>query len=257
MKKPDIIDCDYGKNIYEFGFTNGFNYWETFALAQYLRWTLGYKARRMEKYILTFCLINDPNFNSVINISTIKSAVNNALKKMPEKNEPVVITHNEIAKIKSVKNYQHQKLLFTMIVFAKRNKYDSTYINKRRSFIGYRVLDKDVSRICKKIGLGISENNIFLFLHNFVKLGLLEGTFGESSRILFADDSGKPLIRVGGDEDPIKKYVEFNGGEFIYCENCGTEIEKKSNRHKLCNSCSREKQAKLKKEYWKNIKKTK
>lgn|GEM_PF-3713804 len=237
MKYPDI-DYEYGKNIFENGFEK-FSYWDVFALAQYLYWELEYKERRIIKYLINFSEKYDKNFNLVLSRKAIQSAMKSAIKIKPQSDVDVVITQYEIEKIKTVKNYKFQKLLFAMIVSAKREKFDTIYPKNKKTFLGYSISHKNTHKFCRELQIKVSIKNVPMLLHQFVLLGLLDASRNQKAKIMFANDNSKPAVKVLANDNPIEKYISENGGEIIYCEKCGLPTPKTSNRQKFCKDCQK------------------
>jgi len=239
MAKKPFMNEEYCLEIYNNGFTNGkFNFWDCLAVAQYFVWELGYRKSKTKRLLIEFSEKNDPEFNRYLSRNIIKSAVDIALKKMFDERVDVIITKNEISKIKEIRDYKLEKFLFGILVSAKRSKYDQTSLTVRRNQFGYFISVDDAFAICRQASYRIPKKYFFLFVHKLVLSGFLGATKVGKIAILYADDNSSPVIKVLGTEDPVKAYVDMNDGELLYCAECGNLVKKESNRQKLCKECS-------------------
>ncbi len=111
MKRPRVVDLDFGREIYERGyFSEGyFNYYEAFGLSQYLIWSLKFGFQRCKTYLTEFSKKADPNFNEIQSLEKIKTVVKRAEKKQPDLFPDIVITEVELENISRIKDFKKQK----------------------------------------------------------------------------------------------------------------------------------------------------
>lgn len=239
MKRPRLLDKQYGKEVYDRGnFSEGFyNYYEAFGLCQFLIWELGYGYQKCKTYLTEFSKRCDPNFNEVKSLDRINVVIKRAEKKKPDSFVDVTITDVELSKIGQVKNFKYQKFLFSLLVYAKRYKFDTTNQKKKKDNLGYHISQQIAHNITVDMNMKISLANMGLFLQKFYLLGLVDGSSFEMINILYSDDSGKPVVEVLGTEPPWISYVKLFDGEQIYCENCQKQEKRKFSNQKYCENC--------------------
>lgn len=241
--------------LIENGFKHGYtNYVELCWLVKYYRWSLNYSPVKTKKEIIKFCEENDNEFNLILNRNLIKKVVSKAEQYKPRSPKAIFITDIELKKIRSVSNFQWQKILFIIILIAKFLKYNNPTreINKKPEPIGYYISNSYKPSITHYAHANIGQEKLSYIIHEFVKLGLLKPTNPEynSNKILFADDNGKPVIFVEDYFDPIKYFIDYCGGEKIYCEKCGVEIERMGKNHKMCEDCWKKREKEIKRNWW-------
>jgi hypothetical protein len=243
MKKYSFDEQAEIDNLLETGkfTTASFNMRDLYLLAKHYRINVGYGATRIYNELLKFTLSNDPYFNEVVNGDFIKRMVRAGMKSTKiKKILPISFTRNEIETIQTVKNYRYQKLLFTLLLYAKaaRQNSDST---AQDYYVNCCYL-KSAANTAK---VKISEKNILFMFYEIKDLGLttlvVNHKFNSSSiKFLFTNTSiqNDLVIIVDDFDNPIEKFIEYTGGhELVYCEDCGKVLNKKSNRHKLCDEC--------------------
>ncbi len=239
MKRPRLLDRNYGKEVYERGnFSEGFyNYYEAFGLVQFLIWELGWGFQRCKTYLTEFSKKCDPSFNEVKSLDRINIVIKRAEKKKPDSFVDITITESEMNKIGQVKNFKYQKFLFTLLVYAKRYKFDTTNQKKKKDTLGYHITQQAAHNITVDMNMKISLSNMGLFLQQFYLLGLVDGSSYEKINVLYSDDSSKPLIEVKGTDSPWLIYVDFFGGEQLFCENCEKQEKRRFSNQKYCDDC--------------------
>lgn len=231
------------KNVLEDGFSNGrANKYELILLGKHYRWNLGYGSTRIKKSIIEFCKEHDQNFNPVLSRDFVNDIVKISENNTFRQPVPVQIMNTELYAIKTIKNFDYQKILFTMLVFAKTLKFMNSDVSGKSSMrkpFGYYINLGMVSRIKKVAEVKrISNNNFMYILHdinNMTDKIFVEPTFHNSVKILYASDNGVPTIIVNDFSNIINYYIEYVGGELLYCVECGKEFKKEGNRKRdLC-----------------------
>jgi hypothetical protein len=233
---------DYIIDIFNNGFTDGnYNPIEAFYIAKYFYWIENCGKQKTKTKLIEYCLEHDKNFNDIIFMDQIRKTVANAMKRKPSENKDIVITKAEIEKIETIKNYKDQKILFSILVVSKRSKFDSTSVREKRDYLGFHIHQNSIFDICNKCGLNLSFRKTMKHINKYIDLKFLEPN-GEFANILYSIDNSQPLIEVLGDENPWDKFIEFNGGEFLYCTKCEDKFLKKSKYHnnEFCEKCSKE-----------------
>jgi hypothetical protein len=241
MDKP-FANQEYIIELYNNGFTNGiYNSTEAFYIAKYFYWVKSFGKQKTKTQLIKYCLEHDRNFNEIIFMDQIRKIISGAMKRKPSENKDITITKAELEKIDTIKNYKDQKILFSVLVSAKRSKFDTTAVKEHRDYLGFHIHQNSIFDICRKIGLKLSFQKTMNYIQKFVESGFLEPKEDSFINILYSNDNSQPLIEILGTENPWDKFVEFNQGEWIYCLNCEKKILRKSAGHKYCEECKKEK----------------
>jgi hypothetical protein len=146
----------------------------------------------------------------------------------------IFISKKELEIIETIKDFKYQKILFIIILLCKINlkKEFKDYINKR--------LFTEIVKLSK---VKISKKEFEFVLGLFVQKNLINILcFSESNNFiqpLFLDvcDDEPIIIDCANIEISIQKYVDYLGGEIIYCADCGKKILRAGRNHSLCRDC--------------------
>lgn len=233
------------EEIIEHGFPDGkINYVEMQKVAKYFRNISGFGEVRLEKEIIKFCQEQDPSFNPVLEMDSIKRWIKSAMTNTLRKIDEIIITDSEMNTIKDIKNLKHRKILFATLVLAKAIKKGKTGIKTSTSPISnkyYIQYDKllDIIRLAK---VSMSEMQLCDIFYEFGQDGLLTFYHPEKELILlnFTDDESPKAITITHPNQFLEYYKIYFGGEIIYCSVCGKEMVKNSSTHSRCEDCSYE-----------------
>jgi hypothetical protein len=235
--------------ILENGFQGGkSNEQEMSLLAKYYRWEKGLGQKGIEKELIRFCKEHDKYFDEIDDFYQIEYCIKQAMKYRLRKVSPVIITKFEIENIKKVKDFKKQKFLFCMLVYAKALKFSGVREGPSTGELkeyGYYVKNSFLREIKSASGVRDSYEKVLFWLHDYKKLGLIKTTKRKSIRLPFGEFQGDPAFVVETETGMVDEYNKYCGGEIAYCEVCGEEVIKNSNRKKMCNKCWKDKQKEL------------
>jgi len=226
----------YAKDLLEHGPKKFMATRDMLILAKYFRHIKEMGSEQIEKSLIDFCYQYEPEFNEIRQMSKIDYAVRQSDKSLLRIPTDIPITRNELEKIRTLKNYRYEKILFTMLVLGKHYKLTNTRMNKSLSkqyFINNK--DSEIYRLAhtsKK-----KDENIFHFLY---KNGFIDNNLRYNSYFLTftdMDDDSEIVLFVNN----MNKIIEFYKAT---CVNCGIEIERTGRSQKMCANC------------WKDINKT-
>lgn len=147
--------------------------------------------------------------------------------------EPVPFRKNELEKIRTLKNYRLEKLLFTMLILSKHDYITKSKINENKNKYNNYTLnlkDSTVLRLAK-----ISKKKDEDLFYELILSGLMKHVRGgDFDVILFDRDDDSEILFYIEDINNVWSYYK------PYCEVCGIEIEKRNNRHSMCSECWKE-----------------
>jgi DNA-directed RNA polymerase subunit RPC12/RpoP len=217
---------------------NGFpnkeiNYGEMYVVAKYFRLVQGMGERKLENKLIEFCTKQSKDFNPVLDADYIKKWVRHAMKSDHMREvDKLVITQAEMEKIKTIRDLQHRKVLFALLVFAK----SSAEKIAEKYFVNFSRF-KDVIEL---LDFRMTEPTLINILSEFyaLKLIVVYSPEKELIRIDFAKDDSPMALTIKQIDRSLEYYKTYFGGVSGYCADCGREIVKKSNSQVRCESCS-------------------
>jgi len=239
---------DAEKTIEE-GFLDGvLDYRKIYTVAKHLREEYGYGEKRLEEEIIGFCKKYDKNFNPITEGNTIhrwvKSAMNYGLRKIEE----VEISEKDIEFLKTIKVLRDRKILFITLVFSKSLKQASTKKKKKEKslsdnyYIHYNNL-LDVAYLTEISNL--TETGLVKTYYKYPQYISFLHPERELIKLEYVDKELEKKIIIDNLDNMIKHYEKlFETPEkhsIKNCVTCGKELNKSSNRQKMCPECSVEK----------------
>ena len=203
-------------------------------LAKYFR-SLDKSEKQIRIELINFCINSNPNFNEVIFDKSISSAISKSEKQHLKLAHPVTVNKIEIETIRSLQNYNYEKILFVMLVISRHNKtsYNSNY------YINYNL-----ATILPYAKVYVSKSERDYIKHYLYEQKMIEAippntryfvNGRDNFKLLYSDDTSGSYVSV---PDPIESVFFYP----VFCEICGKEIGKKYHqRHEMCEDCYREK----------------
>jgi predicted RNA-binding Zn-ribbon protein involved in translation (DUF1610 family) len=235
-------EYEYAESLLAKGFKDIIKWSDLIILSKYYRFK-GYKKSQIKKNIVEFYKKYYPDYNEVIMGEKIDNAIRKSEKQSLHIDIDVYITENEIKNIRSIKHYKYEKILFVMLVIARRNKilYKSTspryYTNQRFS---------NILQIAK---VYVNKNERNKIKHDLHKLGMItapemnrmsEYNKNEMQELLYADENSEHIVIVNDFNNIVSFYPQI-------CTNCGKTITPKNKKKiDLCDDCYSEKRAETK-----------
>ena len=245
IKKRFLFDEEKkAKEIVENGFEeNKVDYGDIYLVAKYFRQKEKLGAVRLERRLIEFCKEQDKNFNPVKNKREIKKWVKSAMNYNLRKVDTIFIAQEEIDFLKTIESNRDRKILFMILVFVRGAKKANTRREKRehkksdKYYLHYNNF-KDIVKMTELTN--ISETKLAKILHKYKEHFLFYNPEKEIIRVDYVTPSSD-FVKVMKDLDnPLETYQEIFGKNMSYCELCGKEIVKKSNRQISCEECSGE-----------------
>ena len=222
-----FCEKEYAENLLQNGFKTFMSQRDLSILAKYFKY-LGKSQLEIEMELIAFCYKFNPQFNEVIFDCKIMKAVKSSKKKDLRTSIEVNITKNEMDMIKTIDNYQYQKILFVLLAVAK-------YFNKDKidyyADLTFPTLLKYSKVYCSKQ----QRKEILAYLNS---TNLISATYRGQYKINYAYNLGENIITISDMDHMIDFFP-------VYCKKCGKQIVKKYHqKHDLCDECYQEKRKK-------------
>jgi hypothetical protein len=243
-----LDEKQYAENLLIHGFSYFMSLRDLSVLAKYFYY-LGHNKKEIECNLIKFCQKYNSSFNTIISNWVIKKSLTickNYKLRIPME---VNITENELNTISQLDNYKYEKILFVMLVCAKNEKLNKTKIKEKRinadkisKYKNNFYVNSKFTEILKLAKVNISKDERNKILYDLNQMGLVEATHNGSFKINFVDitNATEVPVNVLSDDNMIDAYKQWKPKETIKCSECKCTIEKKSNRHTLCDNCYKE-----------------
>jgi hypothetical protein len=222
----------YALRLLNHGFVKFMSNIDLTILAKYFKY-IGKTEDQISEDLYHFCRTHNPEFNEIIFRGNIESAIKNSRKRPLLIPQSIPVTQKEIDTIKSINNYNAEKVLFILLIVAKHYRINlgwHDYIaNIKRTEIFTRAKvcalkkDKDILLTILDRDFGLTDAVVLRKIKNM------------SLRLTFVDEESNPIFYVNDFDNIIDFYPQ-------YCSNCGKEIQRKKNnkKNKFCNECWKE-----------------
>lgn len=190
---------------------------------------------------------NYKNYNSALWEDIIEDISKKANKYPLREIDSIGITQQELDKISEINNLKYQKLLFTMLCYAKLYNLISENNN------GW--INADIKEIFRVARVSVKHrNDKFLYLNDLERTGLISFSSKNDNlniRVNFVDMSGKSVLDVDDFRELGYEYLNYiENGKFIRCSECDRLTKKTNNKCLYCIKCAKEKKNIQNKKYY-------
>lgn len=194
---------------------------------------------------------NLKNYNSALWEDIIEDICKKANKYSLREIDSIGITQKELDIISDIDNLKYQKLLFTMLCYAKLHNLISENNN------GW--INSDIKEIFRVARVSVKHrNDKFLYLNDLERTGLISFSSKNDNlniRVNFVDMNGEEVFSISDFRELGYEYLNYIGnGKFTRCLECNRIIKKtqKTGRPiQYCKSCAKEIQSNQNKEWQK------
>ena len=205
-----------------------------FLLAKYYRQKENLNKEQTFNKLNEFMEKNYKNYNSATWEDIIEDISKKANKYPLREIDYIEITKSEIDIIRNVCDIKYEKLLFTMLCYAKLYNKIS---DKNNGWV-----NTDIKELFRVARVSVRyRNDKFLYLNDLETAGLISFSNKNDNlnlRVDFIDDDSETILRVDDFRELGYEYLNYIGdGKFIRCECCKRLIRKKSNKQKYCTDC--------------------
>lgn len=163
---------------------------------------------------------------------TIEKIAKSAGKYPLHEIEGVWITQSEIDRVKSLNNQSLEQVLFTILCIAKLN-----HIKNPNNTGWVNVGVKEIFEIARVSCSALKRNEVIGALYDLKLLELPKDNSKVSMRITFLDDVGDKVIFISDFRELGYEWLNYCGGKFIRCQECGILTRYTRNR-RYCKNCS-------------------
>lgn len=182
---------------------------------------------------------NYKNYNSALWEDIIEDISKKANKYSLRELDSISITQFELDKILETDNLRYQKLLFTMLCYAKL--YNCISENNN----GW--INTDIKEIYRVARVTVKHrNDKFLYLNDLEQIELISFSNKNDNlniRVNFVDIEGESVFNISDFRELGYEYLNHIGnGKFIRCSECNRLIRKTNNKCLYCSECKHEKQ---------------
>lgn len=179
---------------------------------------------------------NYKNYNSALWDDIIEDISKKAIKYQLREIDCIKITQSELDKILEAENLKYQKLLFTMLCYAKLynliSENNNCWINTDIKEI-YRV-----ARVTVRY-----RNDKLLYLNDLEQMGLISFSNKNDNlniRVNFVDMNGDKCLEINDFRELGYEYLNYiKDGKFVRCSECQKLFNTKSNNKSHCNECQK------------------
>lgn len=184
---------------------------------------------------------NYKNYNSALWEDIIEDISKKANKYSLREIDSIGITQQELDKISDIDNLKYQKLLFTMLCYAKLYNLISENNN------GW--INADIKEIFRVARVSVKyRNDKFLYLNDLERTGLISFSSKNDNlniRVNFVDMGNEHVLDVYDFRELGYEYLNYiENGKFIRCTECNRLVKKKSKHDystKYCSECAKKK----------------
>ena len=205
-----------------------------FLLAKYYRQKENLNKEQTFNKLNEFMGKNYKNYNSATWEDIIEDISKKANKYPLREIDYIEITKSEIDTIRNICNIKYEKLLFTMLCYAKLYNKIS---DKNNGWV-----NTDIKEIFRVARVSVRyKNDKFLYLNDLETASLISFSNKNDNlnlRVAFVDNDSETVLKIDDFRELGYEYLNYIGdGKFIRCECCKKLIRKKSNKQKYCTDC--------------------
>lgn len=210
-----------------------------FLLGKYYRQKENLDKEQIVNKLNEFMVANYKNYNPALWEDGIEDIAKKANKYPLREIDSIGITQSELDKIAELHNIKYEKLLFTMLCYAKLY---NTISENNNGWVNTDI--QELYRIARVIVKYRKDK--FLFLNDIEKTGLISFSNKNDNlnlKVNFFDMNSESVLEISDFRELGYEYLNYIGeGKFIRCSECKKLVRKTGKRDKYCNECKKIKQ---------------
>lgn len=207
-----------------------------FLLGKYYRQKENLDKEQTVNKLNEFMVANYKNYNSALWEEAIEDIAKKANKYPLREINSIGITQSELDKIAELHNVKYEKLLFTMLCYAKLY---NTISENNNGWVNTEIQELyRIARVTVKY-----RKDKFLFLNDIEGTGLISFSNKNDNlnlKVNFFDMDGESVLEISDFRELGYEYLNYIGdGKFIRCSECNRLIRKKTNNQLYCTECAK------------------
>lgn len=218
-----------------------------FLLGKYYRQKQSLDKEQTINKLNEFMKLNYKNYNPALWEETIEDISKKANKYSLREIDYIGITQSELDRISEINNVKYEKLLFTMLCYAKLY---NTLSENNNGWVNADI--KEIYRIARVTVK--YKNDKFLYLNDLESMGLISFSSKNDNlnlQINFVNMDGGPVIQINDFRELGYEYLNHIGsGKFVRCKECGRLIKQSGNNTHYCTFCKNLKRLETKRNWW-------
>lgn len=217
-----------------------------FLLGKYYRQKQSLDKEQTINKLNEFMKVNYKNYNPALWEEIIEDISKKANKYSLREIDYIGITQSELDRISEINNSKYEKLLFTMLCYAKLY---NTLSENNNGWVNADI--KEIYRIARVTVK--YKNDKFLYLNDLQSMGLISFSSKNDNlnlQINFVDMENESVLQISDFRELGYEYLSYIGkSKFINCKCCKRLVKKTNNKCLYCHDCSKVIQHKQKKEW--------
>ena len=207
-----------------------------FLLAKYYRQKENLNKEQTFNKLNEFMEKNYKNYNSATWEDIIEDISKKANKYPLREIDYIEITKSEIDTIRNICNIKYEKLLFTMLCYAKLYNKIS---DKNNGWV-----NTDIKELFRVARVSVRyRNDKFLYLNDLETAGLISFSNKNDNlnlRVAFVDNDSETVLKIDDFRELGYEYLNYIGdGKFIRCDCCKRLVRKTNNKCLYCHQCKK------------------
>lgn len=248
-----LNEKEYAEQIIEKGEVGNKPTSTLFLLSKYYRQNKKLSERKTVEKLNEFMKKNYKGYNEALWEDIIEDISKKGKKYLIQEIKSINITQKELDKISKLTNVKCEKLLFTMLCYAK------LYNTLSETNNGW--INTDIKEIYRVARVSVKyRNDKFLYLNDLEETGLISFSNKNDNlnmRINFIDNDSDVVLKITDFRELGYEYQNYIGdGKFIRCFECRRLVRKNGKTDKYCNFCATAKRLETKRNWWNNNQKT-
>lgn len=218
-----------------------------FLLGKYYRQKENLDKEQTVNKLNEFMVTNYKNYNPALWENTIEDIAKKANKYPLREIGSIGINQSELDKITELYNIKYEKLLFTMLCYAKL--YNTISENNN----GW--VNADIQELYRVARVNVKyRKDKFLFLNDIERTGLISFSNRNDNlnlKVNFFDMDGESILEISDFRELGYEYLNYIGdGRFIRCSECNRLIRQNGNNTHYCTECKNAKRLETKRNWW-------
>lgn len=215
---------------------------ELLVLSKYYFFHEKFNKDDVKEMIHSFCSKYMVGYNRDMSSKFISKITTIAEKSSLKIIDSIPITSNELNAIRELNDMDEEKVAFIMLVLYKMN--------------DYYAFSMSMDELFKLSTLRLNSSNRLKIIHSLTLKKKINSNTKLKRWVEFSDKEGSPEIYITDFERIVMHYLQWRGEPIVKCDGCGVLVKQSSNRRKYCETCWKEKERELKREWKRNRDKT-